>query len=687
MMRIQCFIAACIFLAGTAFGQTTVVPPDSLPVEDLQTVVVEAGRLPGPIYTTPLSISTLDTTLLQTAQARINLNDALNTLPGVFALNANNYAQDLRLSIRGFGARSAFGIRGIKILVDGIPESTPDGQGQVDNIDPGTLEKLEVIRGPASGLYGNAAGGVVSFTTEEPPDRAFAEGRVTLGSFGLQRFQLKAGWRASKWSGIISGSNTLVDGFRANSAFQSSNIQAKLQYDISNVNRLQLVFGFVDSPKAEDPGSLNRALLDENRESAWQNNQLFRAGESVQQGRVALKWSYDWSVHHSIKARLFYQWRDFENRLPFEAGGSVVLGRQFMGGGVVYQYKGQLLNKLYRMQLGSDIELQQDGRQRFNNRQGVRGARTFSQDEIFNSIGSYLIQELWLSAKMKLQASLRVDLLKLEARDQFQIDGDDSGSRSYSRFNPGLGLNYQLHSHLFAFANYSQSFETPALSELSANPAGGGFNEMLAPQTSNSLEAGLKYSNFKKWSGQLAAYHIWLNNELIPYELSAFPSRVFYRNAGRSSRLGLEASVRWQPISRLRTQLAYTFAHYLYRDYQTQSENFRGNKLPGIPDHHIALLVNYQLFRRLSIQSQSRYVSAIFTSDDNTSTADRFFISHLRIQYHLQWKKWTLAPFLGINNLTNTRYNDHIRINAFGGRYFEPAPGINWYMGVKCRIR
>jgi len=688
-MRTLLPLLALCGLLQTGFGKISSLqssPLDTLPVNLLDSVVVQAARLPGPSLALPLSSSRLDTSLLQSGQSQLNLEYALSSVPGVFVLNANNYAQDVRISMRGFGARAAFGIRGIKILVDGIPQSTPDGQGQVDNIDLGVVENLEVIRGPASGLYGNASGGVISLSTESPPQQPYAEAGATVGSFGLQRYQIKGGLSGKRLGGIVQGSYTRLDGFRPQNRMRSRSLNTRLRYKLSGSSKLQFLFGLVDSPLAEDPGSLNRELLSEDRKAAWPANLNFDAGESVQQGRTALLWNHQWDDRHQLQARLFYQWRDFNNRLPFEAGGIVRLQRNFIGAGVKYGYQGTLASLPYRLRLGVDAERQADYRQRFNNRQGTMGIRSLAQDEIFENIGLFAIQEWEPHSRILLLLALRLDLLALEAEDRFLLDGDDSGRRTYHQFNPSIGLHYQLWRQSYLYTNYTRSFETPALSELTANPAGGGFNQRLSPQRASNLELGWKSIIGQQWKAQLAAYYIWLEDELVPFELPLFPGRVFFRNAGQSERWGLEASLSGRFNRALSARLSYTYAQYTYQEYETPSSDFAGNQLPGIPAHLAALLLNYRHQSGISLQLQNRYVGELYTDDANTVTADAYFLANLRIQYRYRWQKLVVSPFIGLNNITDAPYNDNIRINAFGGRYFEPAPGINWYGGLSIRV-
>jgi iron complex outermembrane receptor protein len=654
----------------------------------LDSVTVTALRLDSRVGNAPFSVSVVGREQLQEAQQQLALDEALAGVPGLFMMGSDNFTQDLRLSIRGFGARAAFGIRGIKLLVDGLPESTPDGQGQVDNIDVGLLEQAEIVRGPMAGLYGNAAGGVVSLASEAPPEQPFAEARLSAGSFGFQRYQLKGGLRQGKLGVLAYGSHTQLDGFREHSFMRTGVFNIKADYHYREGSKLQLLFNYMDSPEALDAGALSREAVQTDRRQAWAGNVNFDAGEAIQQGRVGARWEHTWKERHQLEARAFYLWRDFNNRLPFQVGGIVQLDRQFYGGGISYRYQAKLAGMPYRFRLGLDAEQQADLRQRFNNLQGQRGERVLYQDELFRSIGAFWVQELEISPALKAVLNTRFDAVRPETRDRFLADGDDSGRIDFTSFNPGLGLLYQAAPRLRFHANFSTSFESPALIELSANPAnpeGGGFNAALAPQRAVNYELGLGGQQ-GRLRYQLAAFYIALQDELVPFELEGFPGRSFFRNAGRSRRQGLEAELHYQIASGLSAQLSYTYSDFVYQEYQLPAADLQGKRLPGIPAHFGFLRLRYLHRSGLLAALQGRYAGRLYVNDANTEQDDAYFALAVRMSYSTSLGRLGLHPFLGINNLLDMRYSDSIRLNAFGGRYFEPAPRRHFYVGLRLRI-
>ena len=684
MKKIRLFFLACALMTSISlFSQNE---SDTLWTEQLQVVEIAASRLDGPDSRLPAAVSIIGKTQIQTAQAQLSLNESLPFVPGLFAMNPDNFAQDLRVSIRGFGARAAFGIRGIKIMVDGLPETTPDGQAQVDNLDLGILSQIQVIRGAASGLYGNASGGVINVKTESPPEDFFAEARLMAGSFGLQQYQLKAGQQIGPFGYLLHGSHTSLDGYRVNSGAKNTLLNGKFNFQLNEGNSLSLLLNHVNSPQADDPGGINSASVEEDRRQARDRNLLFKGGEEVVQSKIGLVYEGQWSPKHSLDARLFYINRDFKNRLPFEFGGIVDLQRSFYGGGFTYQFRQTGNQSNYRLRFGLDWENQTDDRLRFNNLEGDQGDLSFDQQESFRNIGLYLIQDLdWDNFTFKL--GLRYDASRLEAKDRFLSDGDNSGTIALNNFNPIIGASYYFTDFFNLYGNFSTSFETPALSELSNNPdGGGGFNGLLEPQKAKNYEIGLKGSKGSRFKYSLALFYLDITNELIPFELEDFPGRTFYRNAGNSSRKGIELESSFLIVSGLITQLTYTFSGFQFEDFETNNGNLEGNATPGIPKHSTAIGLNYLSPNGFFASAQARLVGEMYLNNNNTELEKAYSLVNLRMGQTFSFSKWSLNPFLGINNIFNTPYSSNIRINAFGGRYFEPGAERNVYVGVKIRF-
>ncbi len=659
---------------------------DTLLLREFEPLEVTASRIEGEDLNLPFSLSVIKKSQVSEGLPLIAADELLNYQPGILALNPTNFAQDLRISIRGFGARSAFGIRGIKIIVDGLPETTPDGQSQVDNLALGIIDEIEVIRGPASGLFGNASGGVININTEEAPDRFFAEARTLLGSFDLQQYQVKAGQSLGKFSYIIHGNHTKLNGFRRHSRVENNLMNGKFGYRLGKGSNLKFIVNHVNSPVAKDPGGVDIETALGDRRAPRDRNVEFDAGEQLHQTKVGLVYNGQFGENHRIIANTFYLTRTFANKLPFSFGGIVEIDRGFSGLGFSYQFNGKIGAADYRLKVGADYENQVDDRRRYNNNEGEQGQLVFDQEERFSSLGLYLLQNISLD-KLFVHFGLRWDDLDLEARDNFFSDGDDSGQSGLDNLNPLFGITYKVSDALRVYGNYSSSFETPTLSELSANPSGrGGFNPSLRPQEANNYEVGIKGRLGKRLKYSATYFCINLENELVPFELEAFPGRTFFRNAGQSTRKGVELFANLLIAKGLVGTLSYTYSDFQYKNFEIAGVDLDGNFLPGIPKQLLTSAVRYVNKSGWYSTLQARFVGDIFLNDTNTSQDDSYLIINLRLGHRINIDNWRLTPFFGVNNLLDTNYNSNIRINAFGDRFFEPGPGVNIFGGVKVRF-
>ena len=302
---------------------------DSLNLIKLEPVILNVSRIAESLENLPISISRLDFREKQDLKQQLSFNEYLSGIPGLFALNANNFSQDLRVSIRGFGARSAFGIRGIKIIVDGIPETTPDGQGQVDNLNLSIIKSMEIIRGPSSTLYGNASGGVISIKTIDEFDKNFAKAGLTLGSYGMQQYQLAFGLKSKKTNYLFQGNKIKTNGFRQQSDFKNYNFNLRMGHIFSDSSKLNVQVNYTNSPYAEDAGGLTIEEVNENRDQARQRNVEFKTEETIRQFKVGTHFTHKWNAL-TLRTYGFYSSRDFYGLLPFEKGGIVNLARNYL---------------------------------------------------------------------------------------------------------------------------------------------------------------------------------------------------------------------------------------------------------------------------------------------------------------------------------------------------------------------
>jgi iron complex outermembrane receptor protein len=654
------------------------------PVTEMPALVVWAMQTEPTLDRIPAAVSLIPAEAIQRGTQQLSLEESLRGVPGVFVLNPTNFAQDTRIAIRGFGARADFGIRGIRLVVDGIPSTLPDGQGEVDGIDFGSAGRIEIIRGPASALYGASSGGVILMETESAPVEPFLETRLSGGDDGFGKAQVKAGGQAGPLSYLLHGSRLEFDGFRDHSRTENWKFNSKLCFRLDDSSSLTATVNLIDMPQQDDPGGLTLAEARSNPRQARDRNLLFDAGESVRQRKVGLLYRKDWLQRHRLELNSYHVHRDFSGRLPFESGGQISFSREYSGGGFQYGFTGDRIAVV----AGADTGLQADARKNYDNLSGTRGSLVLDQDEQAWALGAYLHAAIDVLPAVTASASLRHDRVEFSVEDRFIADGDDSGDIDFSETSPMAGLIWRLHPGLSMFANVSTSFETPTTTEFD-NPAGGGFNTRLKPQTATNYELGARGQTevlSRPLRFDLALFQIEIDDALVPYTLSPFPGREFFRNAGASRHCGFEGALSVYVSPRLTASIAYTWSDFFYTSFESPSGDFSGNRIPGIPEHLADFSLRYEHDNGAYFQWSTRWVGETVADDGNTTLIDAYTTSDLRIGFDLQAEAWTFSPFLGINNLFDEAYPANIRINAFGGRYFEPAPERTLYAGFRVRF-
>jgi iron complex outermembrane receptor protein len=616
---------------------------------EMEEITVRATRVEKPLLKIPAAMGVVDQDDIQTAQQQVGLDESLVKIPGLFMQNRFNFAQDLRISIRGFGARAGFGIRGIKILVDDIPETLADGQGQVDSIDLGSAQRIEVIRGSASSLYGNAAGGVISIRSETGPQEPFAETRLSFGEFGFQKYQLKSGGQMGSFNYLLNLSDFRLDGYRDNSRTETTQLNSKFGYTIDGTSDLAAVINLTNSPVADDPGSLTRQQAEDDPSQARGRNVQFDTGEDIDQQRVGLVYHKSFGDKHELMARNYYVWRDFANKLPFTDGGAVTFDRFFFGGGLKYTFTGALQGKQNRVILGIDVDRQDDDRRRFDNNMGVIGALALDQNEKVTSTGVFVQDEFQLLENLELTLGARQDWVRFKVDDDFLSDGDDSGSQTLDEFSPMVGILYSVSPAVNLYGNISQSFETPTTSEFANPSGGGGFNSNLEPQTATNYEVGIKGTLPHRIGYGLSLFTVDVKDELIPFEIPGMPDRDFFVNAGRSTRDGLEASVSVQPLAGLTASAAYTLSDFTFDRFTDNNGNvFDGNDIPGIPQNLLHGEIAYLHSSGFYVVADVLNVDDFYVNNANTEKNDSYTVANLRATY-------TLLTPLGEDSLNRRR--------------------------------
>lgn len=657
--------------------------PQGQPAPAGAPVVVTATRLEQAPRDVAAAVTVVGEEDLQRGRPAVTVAEGLSGIPGVFATNRSNFAQDLRLSVRGFGARSTFGIRGVRVLLDGIPLTLPDGQTGVDAIDPGVLARAEVLRGPSGALYGAASGGVVSLTSERGTGREpFAAARVTAGDHGLLQRRLEAGGSSGPVDAFLSLSELTLDGYRDHAATERVLATGNLGLLTPGGAELTLVASVVDSPRAQDPGGLTRAQVQADRRQAGPLNLRFDTGETVRQQRLGATWAQPAGAGGELRARAYGTWRDFSNRLPFSG---VRLERVFRGAGVEYASRVDPAGGGPRLLLGAELQHQDDDRVRVENDDGVLGDATSAQREQVTSQGAYGQVEWGLTGSLRADLGLRHDRVRVDVDDRFLADGDDSGAVTFTETSPSAGLLWRLPGETRAWLRAATGFETPTTAELT-DPGGlGGFNEALEAETARSLEVGLRGQPLPWAAAELVAYRTEVDGLLVQFPID--PGRFAFENAGEARLEGVEAALSAERGAwRLRASWSVQDARYR-RFTDREGRVLDGNRIPGVPRHLGSLALTWDPGAGPWVALEARRVGARYADNANRVEADGYLVTDLRGGYARDLGGLEVEGYAGVENLLDEAYDANVRVNARGGRYFEPAPRRSAYLGIRLQAR
>jgi len=668
---LECISRVIFLLPLFSFGA---IQNDTINRINLDEIIVKSAKIISNKKVTPLSISSKNLSDDQVFAQQLSLQEYLNNIPGVFTTSANNFSQDLRLSIRGFGARSSFGIRGIKIIVDGIPQTSPDGQTQLDNLPIGIMESLEVIRGPAANLYGNSSGGVITINTISGDGQNKTNYKAIFGAYDYKSVMRLKTFNWDKTDLVIYYDTKESNGYRQFSGFKNKTINLKVSHRFSEKSNLVYQLNSTNSPYAYDSGGLNIEEVKLDRTNARQRNIDYKTKETVKHLKTGLSWSLDINERANIQSFAFYQHRDFYSLLPFGFGGIISLDKDVFGFGSRLQNKKKQNNYVNTFQLGFDYSNQKDQRDRYRNNFGEEGENVFSQLEKFSSFGLYALNQAEFENGVLLRLGSRFDSNKIATDNMNE-------SIILNKLNPSIGITYNTNNRSNLFITVGTSFETPTLNELSNNPTGGmGFNKDLEPISSLSYEYGWK-GNFSNSSLEIIGYNILSSNEILPFELEEYPGKNFYRNVGETSRSGLELS--WNYFfSSAALQLSYTISDNKFKSYEINDSQLKGKKIPGIPNQLFDLSALFKFQKELNLKVDYQFVGKRFADNLNLTQIESHSLLSFKISKPFYVKRIKLNSFIGVNNILNEKYFDNIRLNAFGKRYYEPAPDRNIYLGA-----
>ncbi len=674
---------------SVAHGQDTAVTR-------LQPVVVEVARGAhrSPLDL-PFAVTVQTPDSLRPGQRHLSLDETLSLIPGLTVSNRTNPSQDPRISIRGFGARSAFGVRGIRVLRDGIPLTLPDGQTPVDYLDLESVGRVEIMRGSASSLYGNAGGGVVDLRTSEPPAVPVSVAvRVWNGGFGSQKLVAKTGGAGRGLGYQANVAHTEGDGYREYSRQRTTNGFARLSLDAGG-GSYALDWMGVNTPVAENPGALTRPQFDVNPRLADPLSIRKRARKAVTQSQLGVT-ARRAGARGEIEASAYAGTRSLDNPLTFAI---VEVGRVTSGASVRATVPFSLAGVAQRLTIGTELQLQNDLRANFTNCNNVppptvptatcpdpaveRGTLTLDQREIVSSAGSYLRDELEFGERYVLTASARADAVRFRVKDRLisATNPDDSGRRSLGAVSPMVGILARLASTHSAYANVSSAFETPTATELGNQPSGAaGINRDLKPQKSTTYEVGVKGVGGLGLQYNASLFATGVHDELIPFDIPASGGRRYFRNAGRTSRRGAELGL-GVAIRALELGGAYTYANYRFIDFTVDTAHYAGNRIPGIPRQTLQASAAVRTGVATFV-TETTIADKMAVNDANSESSPGYAIFNARIVTSGSLGLSGAELTVGAQNLFNARYVSSVSVNAAGGKFYEPGSQRSVYIGV-----
>ncbi|AVO80424.1 TonB-dependent receptor [Klebsiella quasipneumoniae subsp. similipneumoniae] len=674
---------------------------------DEQTMVVTAAPTTVSELDTPAAVSVVNGDEMRQAAPRVNLSESLGAVPGLQVQNRQNYAQDLQLSIRGFGSRSTYGVRGLRIYVDGIPATMPDGQGQTSNIDIGSVDTIEVLRGPFSALYGNSSGGVINVTSQTGTQPPTVEASSYYGSFGTWHYGMKAtgavgdGSHAGDVDYTVSTNRFTTHGYRDHSGARKNLANARLGVRINDVSKLTLLLNSVDI-KANDAGGLTADEWRDNPRQSPRGDQ-YNTRKNTRQTQAGLRYERQLSAQDDLSVMMYAGEREttqFQSiprapqLKPSHAGGVIDLTRHYQGIDTRLTHRGELLVPV-TLTAGLDYENMSERRKGYENfvmvngapQYGEQGALRRNERNLMWNVDPYLQTQWQLTDKLSLDAGVRYSSVWFDSNDYYITpgNGDDSGDASYHKWLPAGSLKYALTDAWNVYLSAGRGFETPTINELSYRSDNqSGLNFGLKPSTNDTVEIG---SKTRIGNGLLTAalFQTDTDNEIVVDSSSG--GRTSYKNAGKTRRQGMELGLDQQFGESWRLKAAWTWLDATYRTNVCGDASCNGNRIPGIARNMGYASFGYQPEQGWYAGSDIRYMSDIMANDENTAKAPSWTVVGLTTGYKWSYGRMDMDLFGRVDNLFDREYVGSVIVNESNGRYYEPAPGRNYGIGLNLAWR
>ena len=706
--RTSAALAASLGSALCAAQPTDAAPP-------AQTVTVTATRVAVPAFDIPAAIDRVTLSPDTDSRPGINISETLGGVPGLLARDRQNYAQDVQISVRGFGTRSTFGIRGVRLYVDGIPATMPDGQGQISNVDLGSAAAIEVLRGPFSALYGNSSGGVLQVFTEDGAGRPTWTFGAGAGSDGQLRYDGKLAGAEGALDYVASVSHFETDGYRQHSATRRDIENLKLGLRLDERSKLTIVANAVQLPYAQDALGLAAADVARNRRGVDSSALDFNTRKSLSQTQGGLIYDLRLDGDNALRAMVYGGHRDTEQfqaipvaseLSPLSPGGVIELGRDYDGADLRFTTQGGAASGRWSLVGGLAYDKLREHRYGYQNFigssdhpvEGVQGALRRNEINDVQDLDPYLQAEWHPADAWTLDAGVRRSNVRFVSHDEYvtATNPDDSGRAAYAATLPVLGVLYALRPDVHLYATAGRGFETPTLNEIGYRPNGDtGLNFDLRPSRSDNLELGVKTKSDAWGTFDVAVFGTRTRDEIVT--LSNSGGRSTYQNVASTRRLGLE--LEWSRLlpHDLDAHVAYTLLDAQYTDAflsctttpckSPATPVASGNRLPGVARNALFASLAWAPPRGWRAGIEARALSRVGVNDTNTGAAPSFVVADVSAGYQLPVDAWRWSAFGRIDNVTGRRYIGSVIVNEGNGRYFEPAPGRTFFAGITGSVR
>ena len=677
------------------------IPQSRAADADLSPVVVSATRVPERSFDLPVAVARVSAGQIQAGQYQVNLSESLDQVPGASVQNRQNYAQDLQISIRGFGARSSFGVRGVRLYSDGIPGTMPDGQGQFSQIDLGSVGYFEVLRGPFSALYGNSSGGVIAAFTEDAAPGTLVQGGADFGTYATSRYALKAEGDEGLVNYVVDAAHFQTDGYRDHSAAERDNFNSKVRIVLDEASRVTFVGNIVSTPFVQDPLGLTRTQLSADPLQAGIGALLYDTRKSLGQQQVGATYERQLGAGDDLVSTLYaghrttvqYQAIPASTEAPpANPGGVIDLDRYFSGIDLHLTDRREVAGTALQITAGISYDDLEEARKGFLNfsgsADGVEGALRRNQANRVYDLDQYLQAQWDPDVRWRLIAGARNNVVDVMSHDYLAAADADSGVR-YSAVDPVAGVTFRAASQLNLYASYGKGFETPTLNDLAYRSTNGslpGLNFGLLPARSDNYEVGIKTAG-AKYRADLDAFYIQAQDEMAV--LSNAGGRTVEHNIGETQRRGMELAVDADGAAGFSARVAYTYIRAVTgRPYQTcpsppctpsspaSATVPAGSYLPAVPMNALYAGITWNWPARgfaVTFETQAR--ARIYADDRNTAAAAGYWVGNLRLGWVQEHAAWRFSEFVRVDNLADRAYVGSVIVNESNSRYFEPEPG------------